>query len=53
MLEFLILGYCFPGREAKFLEIIPLGTNNKYKEPKFAARRLCCHFQVASKELIM
>lgn len=53
MFEFLIMGYCFTGREANLLEILPLGTNNKYKEPNFAARHLCYHFQVDSKELIM
>lgn len=51
--EFLIMGDCFTGRDANLLEILPLGTNNNFKEPNFATRRLCYHFQVDSKELIM
>lgn len=53
MFEFLTMGYCFTGREANLLGILPLGTNNKYEEPDFATRHLCYRFQVASKELIM
>lgn len=53
MFEFLIMGDCFTGRDANLLEILPLGTNNNFKEPNFATRHLCYHFQVDSKELIM
>lgn len=53
MFKFLIMGYYFTGREANLLEILSLGTNNKYKESNFVARHLCYHFQIDSKELIM
>lgn len=41
MFKFPIMGYYFTGREASLLEILPLGTNNNYKESSFAARHLC------------